>query len=72
MKVHQKDTVTNIYTKPKPCIDPTMAKSVFKAFLNQTHTICSEKYIKDETQFLIDMFVENGHKRTFLENLIKN
>ena len=49
-----------------------MAKSVFKAFLHQTHTICSEKYIKDETQFLIDMFVENGDKRTFLENLIKN
>ena len=23
-------------------------------------------------QFLIDIFVENGHKKTFLENLIKN
>ena len=38
-------------------------------FLHLSHTICSEKYIKEETQFLIDMFVENEHKRLFLENL---
>ena len=29
-------------------------------------------YIKAETQFLVDMFVENGHKRTFLETLVKD
>ena len=29
--------------------------------------MCSEKYIKEETHFLLDMFVENGHKRTFGE-----
>ena len=43
---------------------------VFKGFLYQPHIICSEKYIKEETQFLIDMF-ENEHKRTFLGNLAK-
>ena len=25
------------------------------------------KYIKEETQFLVDMFVENRHKRIFLQ-----
>ena len=34
--------------------------------------MCSEKYIKEETQFLIDIFVENGNNRTFLENLVKD
>ena len=28
--------------------------------------------MKEETQFLIDMFFENGHKRTFQENLVKD
>ena len=39
--------------------------------LNQTH-VYSEKYIKEEIQFLVDMFVENEHKKTFLESLIKD
>ena len=34
--------------------------------------MCSEKYIKEETHFLLDMFVENGHKRTFGETLVKD
>ena len=52
--------------------NPSITKSAFKGFLHRTRTICSEKYINEETQFLTDMFVENGHKRTFLENLVKN
>ena len=31
-----------------------------------------KKYIVKETQFLIDILVENGHKRTFLKNVVKN
>ena len=31
-----------------------------------------KKYIKEEIQFLVNMFVENGHKRTFLEALVKD
>ena len=47
-------------------------QNLFKGFLHPSHAICSEKYIKAETQFLIDMFVQNEHKRTFLKNLVKN
>ena len=64
-KVHRKDAITNIDIKPKLCIKPDTSK---KVFLHQPHTMCSEKYIKEETQFLIEIFIKNGHKRTFLEN----
>ena len=64
--VHQKDAITNIHIKPNTFIDPSITKSVFKGFLHRAHTICSEKYIKEEIQFLVNMLVENGHKRTFL------
>ena len=71
-KVHRKDAITNIRIKPNSCIDPSINKSVFKGFLHQAHTICSEKLIKEEIQFLVNMFVENGDKRTFLEVLVKD
>ena len=30
------------------------------------------KVLKEDKQVLIHMFFENGHKRTFLENLVKD
>ena len=71
-KVHRKDAITNIHIKPNSCIDPSITKSVFKGFLHLGHKGCSEKYTMEETQFLIDIFVENRHMRTFPENLVKN
>ena len=71
-KVHQMDAITKIHIKPNSCIDPSITKNVFQGFLHRAHTICSEKYIKEEIQFLVNMFVENGHKRTFLEALVKD
>ena len=59
-EVNQKDAITNINIKPNSCIDPSITKSVLKGFVHRTHTICSEKYIKEETYFLVDMFVENA------------
>ena len=59
-KVHRKDAITNHKVSLKV------------SYLHRAHTICSEKYIKEETQFLVDMFVGNGHKRTFLETLVKD
>ena len=47
--------------KPNTCIDLGLTKSVFIGFLRPAHTICS-----------IDIFVENGHKWTCLENLVKD
>ena len=65
-KVHSKKAITNIHTKPTSCIDPNIIKSVFKGFLHRSHSICSEKYIKEEEKFLIDMSVQNGHNTQVL------
>ena len=50
-KVHRKKAITNIHIKPTSCIDPNIIKSVFKGFLYRAHSICSEKYIKEEEKF---------------------
>ena len=57
--------------KPLPTsyIDPNTIKSVLKDFLHRAHSVCSEKYIKEE-KFLIDTFVENGHNKQLLKNLV--
>ena len=49
-------------------IDPVTKKRVSKGFLHQAHKICSEKCIEEQTQFLIDIFIENGYNTTLLEN----
>ena len=68
-KVHHKKAITNIHIK-LTCIDPNTIKSVFKGFIHRAHSICSEKYIKEEEKFLIDMFVENGRNKQLLKNLV--
>ena len=68
--MHRKNAITNIHIKPTSCIDPNIVKSVFKGFLHRAHSICSEKYIKAEEKFLIDMFVENGNNKQLVENLV--
>ena len=78
LKNHFKNSITNIHIKPISCIDPNIIKRVFKdffrrvfqGFLHREHSICSEKHIKEEEKFLIDMFVENGHSKQFLKNLV--
>ena len=69
-KVHRKNVITNIHFKPTSCINPNIIKSVFKGFLHRAHSICSEKYIKNEEKFLMDIFVENGHNKQFLKNFL--
>ena len=69
-KVHRKNAITNIHIKPTSCINPNIIKSVFKGFFHRAHSICSEKYIKEEEKFLIDMSVENGHNKQLLKNLV--
>ena len=70
LKVHRKNAITNIHIKPTSYINPSIIKSVFKGFLHRAHSICSEKYIKEEEKFLIDMFFENGHNKQLFKNLV--
>ena len=69
-KVHRKKAITNTHIKSTSSINPNIIKSVFKGFLHRAHSICSDKYIKEEEKFLINMFVENGHSKQLLKNLV--
>ena len=68
-KVHRKKAI-NIHIKQTSCFNRNIIKSVFKSFLHRAYSICSEKCIKEEEKFLIDMFVENGHKKQLLKKLV--
>ena len=47
------------------------SKDILKSALHlHTHNICLEKDVNQELQFRIDIFAENGHCKSFLENLI--
>ena len=69
--VFRKEAITNVQIKPNSSIDPRILEGVFKGFLSRAKRICSEKYLKDEIAFLINIFVENGHNRTYLESIAK-
>ena len=44
---------------------------VFKAFLSRALHICSENYLVQEIDFLINVFAEKGHSITNLEKVTK-
>ena len=46
--------------------------SIFKGFLSRAYKSCSEHYIDEEIQFLIDVFTENGYERKTLEKITTN
>ena len=49
-----------------------MKYGVFKGFLHRAKTICSAKYINDELELLVKIFVENGYSEKPLRNIINN
>ena len=51
---------------------PNVSVSAFKGFLSRSYKICSERYIDEKIQFLIDVFTENGYERKTLEEITKN
>lgn len=60
-KVHRKDVIPNIHGKLNPCTLAYIIKGFLKGFLHDAHSLCSEKYINQNVQFLDDIFVENAH-----------
>ena len=54
-KVHQKDAILILHIKQNWCIYPSITKRIFKGSLHRAHTIWSEKYTEEETQFLIEV-----------------
>ena len=51
---------------------PNVSVLGFKGFLSRAYKICSERFIDEEIQFLIDVFTENDYERKTLEKITKN
>ena len=49
---------------------PDTITSIFKEFLARATKICSEKYLREEIEYLTDIFCENGHGRKTLQKII--
>ena len=71
-KIHRKSAITNIHLKPTSNVKPKIVIGVFKGFVSRAIKICPTKYLSDEIQFLINMFVENGHDKSKLKTIAKN
>ena len=71
-KLYRKDAITNIQVKPNSCHDEKVKIGIFKGYISRAKSICSPEYLKDEIEFIINIFVENGYERTNLQNIIKN
>ena len=69
-KVHRKDAITNVHLKPASSHDPRVLKSTFAGFVNRAFSICSEKYLDEELNFLTEVFVENGYKENELNKIV--
>ena len=71
-KIFRKPAITNVQIKSNSNMAPNVSVSVFKGFLSRAYKICSERYIDEEIQFLIDVFTENGYEKKTLEKITKN
>ena len=69
--IYCKPAITNVQIKPHSNICSNIAMGVFKGFLSRALHICSEKCLAQEIDFLINVFVENGHIIIVLENVTK-
>ena len=69
--VYRKPAITNVQIKPHLNICRNIAIGVFKGFLSRALHICSENYLAQEIEFLLNVFGENGHSITILEKVTK-
>ena len=70
-KILGKPATTNVQIKSNSNMAPNASVSVFKGFLSRAYKICSERYIDEEIQFLVNVFTENGYERKSLEKITK-
>ena len=71
-KVHRQNAITNVQIKHTCCHDDQIKYGVFKGFIRRAKEICSPQYLKEEVEFLINVFIENGYKETTLRKITAN
>ena len=70
-KTHRKNATTNVKIKPRSYVNPALSRGIFKGFVSRAKKLCFEKYLDYELNFLVDMFVENGHDRNDLYSITR-
>ena len=68
--IYRKNAITNIQIKPSSAHDPKVLDGIFKGFVHRAMTLCSEKFIEHELQFLIEVFTENGYNAQRLQRTV--
>ncbi|XP_065681452.1 uncharacterized protein LOC136095131 [Hydra vulgaris] len=58
-KVYRKDAITNIQIKLHSNHDPKILKAIFKGYTHRAYSISSKNHLKDEINFLIQVFTKN-------------
>ena len=68
-----KDSVIlrSLILRPLFYVNPALIRGIFKGFVSRAKKFCSEKYLDDELNFLVDMLGENGHNRNHLYSIIR-
>ena len=69
-KIYRKNAITNVQIKPHSFVNPSLIRGIFKGFVSRAKRLCSGKYLDEDLNFLVDMFVEKGHDRNYLNSII--
>ena len=68
-KIYFKNSITHVQIKPHLYVNPAVIRGIFKGFLSTARKLCSRKYLDEELNFLVDMFVEKRHDRYYLYSI---
>ena len=70
-KIHGKNAIANVQTKSHSYVNPASIRSTFKVFVSRAKKLCSEKFLDEELNSLIDMFLDNRHDQNYLNSIIR-
>ena len=70
-KIHRKNAITYVQIKPHLFVNPALISGILNRFVSRAKKSCSGKYLHEELNFLVDMFVENEHDRYYLFSIIR-
>ncbi|XP_065642467.1 uncharacterized protein LOC136074096 [Hydra vulgaris] len=68
-KVYRKEAITNIQIKPHSNHDPKILCAISKGYVHRAYSICSVTHLKNEINFLIQVFNENGFTESQLKSI---
>ena len=70
-KIYRKNAITNVQVEPHSGHDPKTLKGIFTGFLHRAYTVCKGQHQKDEIEFLVSCFTENGYDKDQLNEIVR-